>query len=358
MPGYNGAGAFVRAYDWTTDRDAGIKIRADRMDEEMDGFATGLSTALCKDGQSTPTANLPMGGFKLTGLGAGSAAGHSVRWEQVLGNTISPTQITADQDDYAPTGYAYASILRLDVDAAHDITGLNAGIASGAVVLVNVNATYSITLKDASSSSTAANRFAFGADYALAPGASVSLLYDATSARWRMRTTLGSPILQAIGGLAANGLITRTGDGTVAARTITGTSGKIAVTNGDGVSGDPTINVGSSVALLDVAGQTLSGGARVTTYDLGTVSSGTLTPDPGNGPTQKVTNGGAHTLAPGSNYGSYWLDITNNGSAGAITTSGWTKVTGSSFTTTNGHKFACVAHVSELGSVLNVQAMQ
>lgn len=165
-------------------------------------------------------------------------------------------------------------------------------------------------------------------------------------------------ILSAIAALSATGLIARTGSGTVAARTITGTANKIAVTNGDGVSGDPTLTVGSSVALLDAAAQTLSGGARVTTYDNGTKSSGTLTPDPGNGPHQKYTNNGAHTLAPGTNYGSYWLDVTNGASAGAITTSGWTKVTGDSFTTTNASKFACAAHVSELGSLLIVQAMQ
>lgn len=81
---YNGSGTFVRLYDWTTDKAAGIKIRADRMDEEMDGFATGLSTAITKDGQTTITANLPMNSKKLTGLAAGSAAGDSVRWEQVF----------------------------------------------------------------------------------------------------------------------------------------------------------------------------------------------------------------------------------------------------------------------------------
>jgi hypothetical protein len=34
-------------------------------------ITTALSTALYKDGQATPTANIPMGGFKLTGVGAG-----------------------------------------------------------------------------------------------------------------------------------------------------------------------------------------------------------------------------------------------------------------------------------------------
>lgn len=48
-------------------------------------IATALSTAIFKDGQQTVTANIPMAGFRFTGLGAGTAAGHSVRWEQVIG---------------------------------------------------------------------------------------------------------------------------------------------------------------------------------------------------------------------------------------------------------------------------------
>jgi hypothetical protein len=165
-------------------------------------------------------------------------------------------------------------------------------------------------------------------------------------------------ILTAIAGLATTGLIARTGSGTVATRTITGTTNHIAVTNGDGVSGNPTLDVGSSVALLDTAAQSLSGGARVVTYDNGTKSSGTFTPDPGNGPNQKVNNNGAHTLAPGTNYGAYYLDVTNGASAGAITTSGWTVVDGASFDTTSGHKFKCICTISEIGSTLSVKAMQ
>lgn len=83
MAGFNGAGVYQRSYDWTDDKAAAIKIRADRMDTEMDGFATGLSNCICRDGQSTITANLPMNSHKLTGLAAGSAAGDSVRYEQV-----------------------------------------------------------------------------------------------------------------------------------------------------------------------------------------------------------------------------------------------------------------------------------
>src|SRR3954469_24131198 len=48
-------------------------------------LTTALSTAMYKDGQATPTANIPMGGFKLTGLAAGNASGNSLRYEQVNG---------------------------------------------------------------------------------------------------------------------------------------------------------------------------------------------------------------------------------------------------------------------------------
>jgi hypothetical protein len=66
---FNGSGTFVRLYNWVTDRNNSVKILADRMDGEMDGFADGLTNCITKDGQTTPTANIPLGGFKITNLG-------------------------------------------------------------------------------------------------------------------------------------------------------------------------------------------------------------------------------------------------------------------------------------------------
>jgi hypothetical protein len=107
----------------------------------------------------------------------------------------------------------------------------------------------------------------------------------------------------------------------------------------------------------NVEEQVMTGGFRVTSKDLGTISSGTTTLDPGDRPLQHCVNGGAFTLAPGSNRGSILLDITNNGSAGAITTSGWTKVVGA-FDTVNGNKFRCHASIGEGGSLLQIQELQ
>lgn len=105
------------------------------------------------------------------------------------GAVVSPSQITSDQNNYAPTGFATAVMLRVSSDAARNITGLSAGIAAGMIAIHNVGS-FAITLKDESASSTAANRFALTGDVAIAPDAVVLLQYDATSARWRM---IGSP---------------------------------------------------------------------------------------------------------------------------------------------------------------------
>jgi hypothetical protein len=55
-------------------------------------------------------------------------------------------------------------------------------------------------------------------------------------------------ILEAIADLAATGLIARTGAGTVSVRTITAGSSQITVSNGDGVSGNPTIDCATAGA--------------------------------------------------------------------------------------------------------------
>jgi hypothetical protein len=71
---YNGSGVFARLYSWVTDRNNNIKIRADRMDAELDGFATGLSNCITKDGQTTVSANIPFNDKKITGLGDATSA--------------------------------------------------------------------------------------------------------------------------------------------------------------------------------------------------------------------------------------------------------------------------------------------
>lgn len=76
---FNGNGIFNRLYSFVNDSLAGINILSSRMDNELNGIATGLSNTLTRDGQSPPTNNIPMGGFRLTDLATPTSAGDAVR---------------------------------------------------------------------------------------------------------------------------------------------------------------------------------------------------------------------------------------------------------------------------------------
>lgn len=107
---------------------------------------------------------------------------------------------------------------------------------------------------------------------------------------------------------------------------------------------------------------TLGKGFTNTTHDDGTKTTGTFTIDEADNNIQRIVNGGAFTLAPPSlastDSCSVVVKITNNASAGAITTSGFTRTIGDAFTTTDGDKFMCFVAVDGSDSVLNVVALQ
>ena len=62
----------------------GTTIQSSWANNTLSDIATGLTTCVLKDGTQTITANLPMSGFKFTGLGAGTTAGNSLRYEQLF----------------------------------------------------------------------------------------------------------------------------------------------------------------------------------------------------------------------------------------------------------------------------------
>lgn len=106
---------------------------------------------------------------------------------------VSPSQLTADQNNYNPTGFDGAFVLRLDSDANRTITGFTYTSGNYPVLrkqITNIGA-YTITLAHSSTSSSTANRIVTptGAAYPIASGASIDLWYDATISRWRIIDT-------------------------------------------------------------------------------------------------------------------------------------------------------------------------
>lgn len=129
------------------------------------------------------------------------------------------------------------------------------------------------------------------------------------------------------------------------------TSGTLAAARGgagavDGLlKADGAGNVSEATAGQDYlspgVSATLSKGFKVNPADLGTVSSGAITPDLANGNSQFYTNNGAHTINAPADDGGVDILVTNGASAGAITFSGFTVAAGASsaLDTTSGHMF-------------------
>ena len=107
--------------------------------------------------------------------------------------------------------------------------------------------------------------------------------YNSPAVAWQ---TFGNANLNAIAGVAGNGLLTQTSSGVYAARTIQGTTNRVTVTNGDGVAGNPTIDIAatyvgqSSITTLGTIGtgvwngtavDAAHGGTGQTTYAIGDI---------------------------------------------------------------------------------------
>lgn len=80
----NGSGTYSLPVNSWNPATNGVSATPADWQSLIDDVEAALTQSVSKDGQTTMTGNLPMGGFKLTGLGAGSATGQSVRWEQLF----------------------------------------------------------------------------------------------------------------------------------------------------------------------------------------------------------------------------------------------------------------------------------
>ncbi len=117
---FNGSGTFSRIYTWITDKVNQVPVTASRMDAEMDGFATGLSTAICKDGQTTTTARSPFGSGTSAAVGSTSAASYSFASDVNTG-LYSPG---ADQWGLAAGGVGVLTGTSTGIEATGSINGL------------------------------------------------------------------------------------------------------------------------------------------------------------------------------------------------------------------------------------------
>lgn len=351
---YNGSGVFVIN---TTGQPvvSGTVISSTAFNALTADLATGLTTALTKDGQTTPTANIKLGGYKLVNVGTGTAATDAVNLGQVQSGAgtyvaVSGTDTLTGALTPALTAYTTGSVYTFKAAGANtgavtlNIDGLGAkavtkngttalianDIVSGSMVTVAYDGTQ-FQLTGVVPSGTANQVSYYNAS--ARPTTSSSLTFNGT--------TLATPTVEATTSLISRGAIG------LGATPSYGTSGQVLTSAGAGVA--PTWATASSGAMVFISTLTASSSASLewtglTTYDKyllvyeNVVSSGaggtlvTVVVGTGAGPTY-ITSGYAYTslrwdvAVPGTpsgtaNSSASYFTVYNSGSSSFTGSSG------------------------------------
>jgi hypothetical protein len=114
MP-WDGAGNFTRTNGvntgddlWEQDKNAAVKIVTSRHDDHDTDLKDGIDSCLTKNGENSPTANLPMGGYKHTGAASGTANGQYLIFDQFAWTAWNPTLTPGGSMTYTSTTVNHA----------------------------------------------------------------------------------------------------------------------------------------------------------------------------------------------------------------------------------------------------------
>jgi hypothetical protein len=188
------SGTFSGTSSGTNTGDQTITITGD-----VTGTGTGSFAATIATNAVTTTkiadANVTMAKIAQSGATSGQAiAWNGSAWAPATvggggsPSVITPAQITSDQNDYTPTGWADATLVRLSGDnGIRAIRGFGAETSGEVKTLKNVGS-FPLYLAPEHANSTAANRISHFEEVFLMPGQSAQIYYDGTLSRWSILT--------------------------------------------------------------------------------------------------------------------------------------------------------------------------
>jgi hypothetical protein len=137
-------GTYTGSTVFQSEKAAGINITASRLDTEAQDMANAITNTICKDGQTTPTANLPMGGFKHTNVADSSARTDYAKLSQVQdgtyiwgGTSAGSANVQTITQTPAITAYVTGSVYLF-----------LSGFTNTGSTTININGVGAVTIKD------------------------------------------------------------------------------------------------------------------------------------------------------------------------------------------------------------------
>lgn len=145
----------------------GTTISSTWANNTLSDIATALTQSIASDGQTTPTANLPMGTFRHTGVGAGNALTDYARYDQVQNSSAQWLTSVVGVD----TITASATVIPAAYAAGQTFRFVSAGANTGAVT-INISSLGAKSITKLGSTALSAGD--------ISSGAIVTISYDGT----------------------------------------------------------------------------------------------------------------------------------------------------------------------------------
>ena len=154
----------------------------------LSGTTAQFNTALSDDDFATLTNSVTLTNKTLTSpsITNPSISGTLTNTQATVFSGVITPSLSADVNDWAPSGFSTATTILLTGTGGWQITGL-AGGSNGRLILVfNADVANTFIIKNNSSSSAAANRIQCNTDLSLLPGTGCLLYYETTNNFWRL----------------------------------------------------------------------------------------------------------------------------------------------------------------------------
>ena len=205
---FNGSGTYVPISPPDFPAVAGTTIRAAQYNNQVNDFAAALSQVICKDGQTNPTANLPMAGFRHSGVGAATTRTQYARAAEVQDGTLTWLTSVSGADTITALG-----ALSVSAYAAGQRFAFKAVGANTEAVTLNINSIGAKAVVARDGSALVANELASGGVY--------EVVYDGTNFQllaknWGIQLATKADVTSATGSVKVPAGTTAQRDGTPA----------------------------------------------------------------------------------------------------------------------------------------------